>query len=246
MQARQQLLAPLRPGRHFDASALGVSEAIWGPALATLPEWRPNKGELLVISPHPDDETLGAGGLMHAVSTAGAKVSLLSVTRGEAAYSEWPGLAAQRDRELRNSLRVLGDGRIALYSLCLPDGRVRHHENALADAIRLHLTATTTLIAPYEFDGHPDHESVARVCLEVASERRLDVGRYPIWAWHHASPSLLRSGRWVRFSLSPRGLRQKAEAIRCFESQLAAPAREPILPPHVLSYFHRRHEVFLL
>jgi LmbE family N-acetylglucosaminyl deacetylase len=128
----------------------------------------------------------------------------------------------------------------------LPDGRVRQHENELGEALILCATPTTTLIAPYECDGHPDHESVARVCLDVAAERRLAIARYPVWAWHHAGPNLLRTGRWVRFGLSPRARRKKAHAIRCFESQLAAPARDPILPPHVLTYFHRRHEVFLI
>jgi len=232
--------------RGFDAGAPGVPETVWTPLLASLSDWVPRRGSLLIVAPHPDDETLGAGGLMHSACAAGTPVSVLGVTRGEAAYSAWPGLAAQRDHELKRSLQVLGGGRIALHRLGLPDGRVRHHLNALGDALRLHAIPTTTLIAPYEFDGHPDHEAVARVSLELAAERRLEIGRYPIWAWHHATPDLLRAGRWVRFRLSPRAQRQKTDAIRCFVSQLAAPAREPILPPHVLPYFHRRHEVFLL
>ncbi len=232
--------------RSFDPAVCGISEETWSPLLARLPEWRPKKGSLLVVAPHPDDETLGAGGLMQAASAAGYPVTLLSVTRGEAAYRLWPGLGALRDRELQASLKILGNGRIALHSLGLPDGRVSQHENALARAVRVLSTATTTLIAPYEFDGHPDHESVARVCLDVAAERGIAIGRYPIWAWHHTQPKLLKAGRWVRFHLSLRAQLQKAEAIRCFASQLHAPAREPILPAHVLPYFHRGHEVFLL
>jgi LmbE family N-acetylglucosaminyl deacetylase len=237
---------PRAASRRFDAATLGFPEDVWAPIVARLPEWTPKKGSLLVVSPHPDDETLGAGGLMHAAIAVGAPVRILSVTRGEAAYSAWPGLAAQRDRELQNSLGLLGGGRIEVRRLGLPDGRVRHHESELGDAIRRAATPTTTLIAPYEFDGHPDHESVAQVCLDVAAEKRLAIARYPIWAWHHAGPRLLQNGRWVRFNLTPRTQQQKADAIRCFESQLAAPARAPILPAHVLPYFHRRHEVFLL
>jgi hypothetical protein len=37
------------------------------------------------VTPHPDDEILGAGGLIRACAMAGRKVTVLSVTDGEAA-----------------------------------------------------------------------------------------------------------------------------------------------------------------
>ena len=46
--------------------ALGTPEECWFPVLERLPEWsRPGSGgHVVVVSPHPDDETLGVGGLL--------------------------------------------------------------------------------------------------------------------------------------------------------------------------------------
>jgi GlcNAc-PI de-N-acetylase len=43
-------------------------------------------GRVLVVAAHPDDETLGAGGFLHATSAAGAQIELVAATDGEAAF----------------------------------------------------------------------------------------------------------------------------------------------------------------
>ncbi|MCG3175194.1 MAG: 1D-myo-inositol 2-acetamido-2-deoxy-alpha-D-glucopyranoside deacetylase [Candidatus Omnitrophica bacterium] len=52
------------------------------PALPELPELT-SKDRLLVVAPHPDDETLGAGGLLQRARKAGAAVLVLHLTHGE-------------------------------------------------------------------------------------------------------------------------------------------------------------------
>jgi LmbE family N-acetylglucosaminyl deacetylase len=41
---------------------------------------------VLVVAAHPDDETLGAGGFLHAAKVAGARIELVVATDGEAAF----------------------------------------------------------------------------------------------------------------------------------------------------------------
>ncbi len=64
-----------------------------GPAAAaptdreTLPAltYRPGRGDAIVVfAAHPDDETLGAGGFIHAASAAGARVTIVIFTNGDA------------------------------------------------------------------------------------------------------------------------------------------------------------------
>ena len=43
----------------------------------------PPQTRLLVVAPHPDDETLGAGGLMERVHESGGRVNVVYLTDGD-------------------------------------------------------------------------------------------------------------------------------------------------------------------
>src|SRR5215471_5295900 len=90
---------------------------------------------LLVVAPHPDDETIGAGGLIQSVHEAGGAVRVVYLTNGEA-YPEGvraalprskPGPLIYRDYgkrrqgEARDALRVLGVDASALTFLGFPN-----------------------------------------------------------------------------------------------------------------------------
>src|SRR5690606_14834579 len=68
---------------------------------------------LVVVSPHPDDETLACGGLMRAATRAGLELLVLAVTDGEACYpdgQQWTAdrLRRVRPQELEDALDTLG------------------------------------------------------------------------------------------------------------------------------------------
>lgn len=235
--------APVEP---FNPMTPGTPEHCWEELLRTVPEWRPDGRPLLVVSPHPDDEVLAVGGLMRMQALAGAEVSVLSVTDGAAAYSDWAGLDQVRRSELQNALCLLGGGRINLVHLGLADGRVAALRRTLHEAVSRHLTRRPTLVAPYEIDGHPDHDATGSVCAELARLHSLPLLRYPVWTWHHAAPEALVDARWARLPLDGATRDAKARAIDCFASQLRPPGRQPIVPAHVLTYFTRSYEAYLL
>src|SRR5262245_59164913 len=72
--------------------------------------------KILVIAPHPDDETLGCGGTIKLLTNAGARVDVLYTTRGEnglfspelAAPEERQQLAERRTREAEAACKLLG------------------------------------------------------------------------------------------------------------------------------------------
>src|SRR5580692_8282234 len=97
----------------FDTSIPGTPECYW--AALEPPAWSPRAGPLVVVAPHPDDETLGAGGLIHTwAARHGLPVVIVSVTDGEAACPEIPNLAAVRRSELEAARRELGSEGIDL------------------------------------------------------------------------------------------------------------------------------------
>ena len=87
-----------------------TSEAAWLSDLSGLPPFHAGAGELVIISPHPDDETLGTGALIASHCKGGHNVTVVAVTDGENAYRDAPGLAATRIREQEEALQHLGVG----------------------------------------------------------------------------------------------------------------------------------------
>jgi LmbE family N-acetylglucosaminyl deacetylase len=165
---------------------------------------------------------------------------VLSVTDGEAAYPDWQGLNVIRRGELDQALATLCTRPIKAVRLAIPDGSVRTKMRKLCEP-------EPTLVAPFEAVGHPDHEAVASACRTVADDLDLPIARYPIWAWHHARPAAFAGSRWGKFALDSTTQAAKCAAMNCFASQLnPGDSREPIVPAHVLAYFKRDYEAFLV
>jgi LmbE family N-acetylglucosaminyl deacetylase len=243
MRGAEAVMIPSSDG--IDMRRPGTAVQRWSNALSDQPYWLPPRGPLVVVAPHPDEECLGAGGLMYTWARSGQPVAVVSVTDGEAARPRWRGLSDLRQRELKHALRELGGGSILLVRLGLPDGQIDGHLLTLRHVLR-QLGTGGTLIGPFERDGHPDQEQVGRLCCELGAENQMRVARYPIWAWHQLTPATLRHCRWGRFVLSEAARQAKARAVRCFQSQLQARVGAAVLPQHLLRYFEGPEEAFIL
>jgi len=230
----------------FDPAQPGTAEAIWRATLAYAPGLELPTSSILIVSPHPDDEVLGAGGLISRAAAAGLEVTILSVTDGEAAYPDWNGLGKLRRREVVTALNVLAPVNLAPVHLGVPDGRITEHTSSLRAAIDDLSSSTTLIVGPYERDGHPDHDAAGEACREIASRRGLTLWRYPIWTWHHTTPEAFTDMRWGRLMLDAGTVQAKTDAMTCFDSQMRPTGRAPIVPNHVLPYFTRPYEAFLL
>ncbi|MGN7837141.1 PIG-L deacetylase family protein [Stenotrophomonas sp. 22385] len=210
---------------------------------------------LIVVSPHPDDEVLGCGGLMQAAAAQGCAVQVISVTDGEACYPDHPRLtpARLRDarrRELAVALQALGMDATHVTSLGLPDGAVARHETDLAAHLGARLSAGDVVLAPWIHDAHPDHEAAGRAARAAAASCGARSLQYPVWAWHWLDAQA-PAGPWTsaqRIALCPAARARKREAIAAFATQTGegeALGCEPILPEHVLDRFRRSFEVLI-
>src|SRR5690606_13943913 len=149
---------------------LGRREADWRRSrwLAALDERTPAElllgwQRVVLVSPHPDDETLACGGLLRAAGAMGLDVHLVSVTDGEACYpgnARWTPerLRAVRSGEVAHAIAALGV-RAQVHRLGLPDGDVDGHREALEATLRSMLRPGDLVLAPWEQDGHPDHDA---------------------------------------------------------------------------------------
>ncbi len=230
----------------FDTRVRGTPDASWRRAMDEVPTWEPTTSRLVVVAPHPDDETLGAGGLIASWRARDRAVILISVSDGEAARPELPDLAAMRRAELTAALAELGVGPSAVRHLGLPDGDLARWEPLIESTVLSLIPRDATLVAPRVGDGHPDHDAVGRACARAAERAGAPLARYPIWSWFNDDVSSLEEFALGRFPLSSEVEERKRRAIARFDSQLSDAHGEPIVPPHVLQYFLRDYEIFLL
>ena len=209
---------------------------------------------LLLLSPHPDDETLACSGLLRAAATTGlVEVHLVAVTDGEACYPGDAGwtperLRKVRPREVEQAFAMLGV-RAGIQRLGIADGEVAANVAAVEGALRALLQPDDLVLAPWEHDGHPDHDAVGRAALAATTLPGTRLLRYPVWAWHWLQADAVQPPfRAIRMPLAEDTAARKQRAIACFASQLgssAGTAPAPILPPHVIERFQRPFEVYL-
>jgi LmbE family N-acetylglucosaminyl deacetylase len=200
----------------------------------------------LVVAPHPDDETLGAGGLIAAQRSRGIEVTVVAVTDGEMAYGETPGLGQLRQKEQENALAILGVQADDIVRLRLPDSSVQSSEDCLANVLADLVSPDTDIVAPWRGDFHPDHETCGRVAERVSKIIGATLTSYFFWTWHRGAPQLLSDLDLVVMPLSENQLRAKRRALLEHRSQLSWPGADPILPESLLEPARRSFEVFLI
>jgi len=142
---------------------------------------------LLVVAPHPDDESIATGELIQHVRAAGGAVEILLLTAGD--NNPWPQRwlerririgsedrrrwGARRRQEITGALARLGLPQEALHPLGLPDmGLTACLREDLQGQVRawagwLERCRPSLIALPALGDGHPDH-SAAHVLMRLA------------------------------------------------------------------------------
>lgn len=213
---------------------------------------------VVVLAPHPDDETLAAGGLLATAVRSGLAAEVVLATFGEASHPGSPGHPPERLAELRRhefelALRGLGAG-VRGTALGLPDGGgLDEHRAALADALEQALDRAGScplLVATWRGDGHRDHRIAGEVAEAVAARRGVRLLEAPIWLWHWGggadSDAPWPSARVLR--LDERAHGAKLLALGAYRSQTeplsAHPADAAILHRGTQAHFERPAELF--
>jgi LmbE family N-acetylglucosaminyl deacetylase len=248
----------------FDGQVRGTSEQDWAACewLRDAPELdAPAQAQLVVLAAHPDDETLGAGGLIGLASAKGFDVYVIFASDGAASHpnssTHSPArLAALRKDEAVDAVRSLAPD-VTLEFLELPDGELAASSAMIRAALRAACWDETLLVAPWAYDRHPDHEACAQAARAVAAEQpRIELLEFPIWAWHWGEPAQEltdfdpEATAARRLTLSGDLQLQKQAAIACYRSQTGplsdAPGDEALLTPTSLAYFARECECFFV
>ncbi len=220
-------------------------EQDWLKHLASLPSWSPTNQPILVVVPHPDDETLGVGGLIALQRLHRGKVTIVAVTDGENAYADMPSLREIREGEQVRALHCLDVDESSIVRLRLPDSNVAAHEASLEEQLSPMITEDTILLAPWTGDFHPDHEACGRAAEHLAQKKGLRLMFYFFWTWHQGTLQTIDGLPLVRLELPVALVEKKQQALLCHLSQLEREGGEAILPLDLRSPSGRPFEVFL-
>lgn len=176
---------------------------------------------ILILSPHPDDETFGCGGTVKLLSNSGARLDVLYMTRGELGL-ETPETATSeaqeqlkevRETEARAACRLLGVRQVDFL-----DGRDSQlaEQPELAGQIQARLRSGryNRVFCPWPREKHIDHVSTFRLLQRALWDyaKPIQVWLYEVWT------PLEQPSVCVPIDLT---MDTKRAAIHAYQSQLA-------------------------
>ena len=183
--------------------------------------------KVLVVSPHPDDETLGAGGTLIKLKKNGHNIFWLNVTDMKKEYG-WPDEKINhRKKQIKDIISFFHfDG---FYNLELPPAKLSSlNEEQIITNIRsvFEEIKPEWLIIPGQYDAHSDHHIVYNCCMactkafrapyikristmEIVSETEFGFQE------HKFSPNL--------FIDISEELEEKLEALKIYDTEIETP-----------------------
>lgn len=195
---------------------------------------------LLVLAPHPDDESIGGGGTLLRHAAIGDRVVAVFLTSGELGLKHLPRERAWaiREREAQAAAKVLGIA--AVHFLRQPDWGLADHVRQAAHALRsiLKKEAPELIYLPHPQDWHPDHRAalaVLRAALRSARMATPELRGYEVWTplpeYDHVEdisavmPRKLRALRAHRSQLKEFNYERAVRGLNQFRGELAAKVR---------------------
>jgi LmbE family N-acetylglucosaminyl deacetylase len=197
----------------------------------------------VVIAPHPDDETLGAGATIMRKVDAGTAVHVVVATDGsKSPVGDPAAVAALRAAELADAAGVLGLSPADVTRLPFVDAELDRDDDTLVRAIAEVVAAhkPDEVLVTGVTDPHDDHAALGAATRRALAGTGVRLLAYPIWQFerpgrlleqlrHSGRPELVRTERYRE---------RKARAIASYASQLAASdgAAEGVKPSYLRNF----------
>lgn len=214
VSARCVVKAETRPSAHRES---GTDEPTWlldtgwdGVARLDLAAIMARHPRIVVVAPHPDDETLSLGATLADLSAQAVDITLVFVTHGH---------GAPRRIQAGRAVAALG-AQISAVWWDLPDGRLDSVRDEMARRLTGLIDERTVVFAPVEGDGQADHDAVAHAAEAAVRRRSAVLINYPICFWHWATPTDMDWSRVRTLAPSLAGLGAKRSALACYHGEL--------------------------
>ncbi len=214
-------------------------------------------GPFLVLAPHPDDESLGCGGLIAQAASRAHVAILTDGTMSHPNSRSYPAarLKAVREAEAAAAVAVLGLSADRLLLLQYKDAAAPRWGTALRDAgdrvaDLIRSRGIRTVLASWRHDPHCDHLSAHRIAARACRLTGTRHLSYAVWGWTLPPDRILPrcATRGWRLDIADT-LPIKRQAIACHRSQVTGLiADDPggfTVPTTLLDLCDRPFEAFL-
>ncbi len=157
------------------------------------------KKTLVTVFPHPDDETMVAGGLLIVAKELGFRTVILSLTAGGAGkifvHARGKSLKEVREMELRKAGKLMGVDEVRIGTF--DDGRLRGGEQTWGHWVSEQLSEIDPgLVVTYDhsgFYGHPDHIALSLWLTEWYKKHQRETKM-----WYMSVPPEFREVTFIR------------------------------------------------
>lgn len=218
---------------------------------------------VLVVAPHPDDETLGCAGAIGLLTERGYTVNILVVSDGTQSHPnsrQYPATALRdlRESETRCAMALLGVEPSHITFLQLPDGAIPNADSpdfpAVVNECHVYLKSVNPKVVflPWRADPHPDHRAAWQIISAGLQQAMLSpkVMEYPIWDWDLEQRQLLNQDFYHSWRLDiSEVVALKHQAIAAYRSQITNLIDDDPtgfrLTPEMLSNFAHSWEIYL-
>ncbi len=207
--------------------------------------------KILIISPHPDDEILSAGGYIQRAITNKAQIKIILLTDGDKM-----NLGKIRINQFKKATTFLGVNKSDLVLLNLPDGNLK---KLPSEEIKQKILNSLKdfnpdiVIYPSFYDEHYDHKIAGEIIEEIfKNEPKVKKLTYLIHFKGYPQPRklitkefilppyfLAFSCEWKVFDLTPQEIDNKNRALRIYSISTSIPIEK-----NFLFSFIRRNELF--
>lgn len=217
----------------------------------------------MILAPHPDDESLGCGGLIAMLTQQSKQVYIVFITDGSMSHpnsKKYPAhkLAATRKNEAIAALKKLNVSSEAIFFMNKKDralpfkGEVGFEENTNALQQIIHSCKPDLILVPYERDPHPDHRATYQMLMHIRRQHltTFSILEYLVWLYNLGEEKDLpeQNAEWLYADITHQ-LKQKQEAIAQHVSQTTRLIDDDpegfMLTPDVLQHFNIDKEYFL-
>jgi LmbE family N-acetylglucosaminyl deacetylase len=164
--------------------------------MLSLPEMFASASRVLIVAAHPDDETIGAAGLIQRLLTRQTTVGIVHLTDGAVRESD-ANYSETRRLELQRALGCLPQAPEQLF-LRFSDQDLSFRLVELVASIASVVDAwqpSMVVTHPYE-GGHPDHDAAA-LAVWIAGRRVTPRPAHAEFTSYHFDGQAMRTGRFL-------------------------------------------------
>jgi len=139
--------------------------------MITVPDNMLNSGNrILVLAPHPDDETLGCGGTIALYAGMGKEVCAAIISKGEAVNVKAEDIADLRRKETYRAAEILKIRQVIFMDF--PDTALNTFYDEVKQGLRdlMQTFKPDIVFAPSPMDLHEDHVVVSRIAMSLMKE----------------------------------------------------------------------------